>query len=358
MSHPSPIPKGRKTPRPQDSSIQAFIALILACALLAAPASACDICAVYTATQMQETRTGWRAGVAEQLTFFDTLQRDGREVPNPNRERLESSITQLLVGYSPHPRFVFQTNVPIISRHYRRVEAGGVTRGDESGLGDISLLGTGQIWARVDEHSVLRFSGLLGVKLPTGNPKRLSEELVQPGDGHEDPNIPPIFRSLRLYPRHSNGGTRPASGVHGHDLALGTGSADVLLGLQALATWERWYGTGSLLYTVRTPGAYGYQYANELIAQAGPGYYVLLEHSYTLGLQAQLTSTSKGTDDLNDVRLGDTGYTGLYAGPAVQLTWTSAFSADLIVDLPAYQNNTALQIVPDFRLRGGLVWRF
>jgi hypothetical protein len=85
---------------------------------------------------------------------------------------------------------------------------------------------------------------------------------------------------------------------------------------------------------------------------------VLLEHSYTLGLQAQLTSTSKGTDDLNDVRLGDTGYTGLYAGPAVQLTWTSAFSADLIVDLPAYQNNTALQIVPDFRLRGGLVWRF
>lgn len=356
MSH-SPSPRRlRYIVKPSRSPT--VIPLLSAWLLFAVPAWACDICAVYTATQMQETRTGWRAGIAEQFTYFGTLQEDGEEVANPAGERLESSITQLLVGYSPHPRFAFQMNVPIISRHYRRVETGGVARGDESGVGDISLLGTGQIWGRVDEHSVRRLSGLLGVKLPTGNPQRLSEELTSHGGSHEDPDIPPIFQSRRFHPRHSNGGTRPRSGVHGHDLALGTGSADVILGLQALGTWERWYGTGSLLYTVRTPGAYGYQYANELIVQSGPGYYLLLEHTYSLGLQALLTCTTKGTDDLNGERLGDTGYTGLYAGPAAQFTWTSALSADIIVDLPALQNNTSLQIVPDYRLRGGIVWRF
>jgi hypothetical protein len=42
----------------------------------------------------------------------------------------------------------------------------------------------------------------------------------------------------------------------------------------------------------------------------------------------------------------------------VRFTWTTQLSAELTADLPVLQNNTALQTLPTFRLRGGLVWRF
>jgi hypothetical protein len=53
-----------------------------------------------------------------------------------------------------------------------------------------------------------------------------------------------------------------------------------------------------------------------------------------------------------------TAYTGVYAGPQLHFTWSTSVSADLGADLPAIQNNSGLQIVPDWRIRGGIVYRF
>jgi hypothetical protein len=56
--------------------------------------------------------------------------------------------------------------------------------------------------------------------------------------------------------------------------------------------------------------------------------------------------------------MNDTAITALYIGPDIRLTWGTSLAANLAIDLPVLQHNTALQIVPDFRLRGGLTWRF
>jgi hypothetical protein len=40
------------------------------------------------------------------------------------------------------------------------------------------------------------------------------------------------------------------------------------------------------------------------------------------------------------------------------LTWHENLSAELAADFPVALNNTALQIVPDYRIRGALSWRF
>lgn len=332
----------------------------LALVLTAVPGFACDICSVYTATELQESRTGVRVGIAEQYTSFASLQQSGHEAPNPYDEHLESSITQVVLGYSPHPRLNFQVNVPIINRDYRRVEQSGVVTGDETGVGDVSLVSTGELYSYVDEHSVFRLSGLFGIKLPTGSPRRLREEL-EPDDTHDssDPQVPPVFQSgQRYHPRHETGPDTPPSGIHGHDLTLGSGSADVLLGMQALATLDRFFFTTAMRYSVRTEGAYGYLFADELIVNGGPGYYALLAHDYSLGVQAVVTVDTKGTDSLNGMREGDTALTAVYAGPGFHFTWTSSLSTELVADIPAILHNSALQIVPDYRLRGGLVWRF
>ena len=333
----------------------ALLAIASTTFLVAAATQACEICAIYTSTEMQESRLGIRAGIAEQFTRFATLQQNGEEVDNPHHERLESSITQLLLGYTAHPRLALQLNVPLIHRSYRRQETSGTVSGSVSGVGDIVVSALATPWSHVRPESVQRWTLRLGIKLPTGDAGRLREELAEEMEADHDSLIALPFRS-RWVPRHSEHGTE--SGVHGHDLALGTGSTDVLLGTQALATYHRWYATALIQYFVRTEGAFDYTFANELIVQGGPGYFLWLSHRAALGLQGLLTLDTKGTDSQAGRRLGDTGATYLYAGPALHWTWQTRLSADLAADLPAVRNNTDLQIVPDYRLRAGFVWRF
>ena len=86
--------------------------------------------------------------------------------------------------------------------------------------------------------------------------------------------------------------------------------------------------------------------------------FALLTHRYSLGLQAVLSGETKGKDTQRGERLADTGITALYVGPGLTFTWGTSLAADVAFDLPAVQDNTAVQIVPDYRVRGGLTWRF
>src|SRR6185295_8392106 len=70
-------------------------------------AYACDVCAIYTATEQRESRPGFRIGVAEQFTRFTRLKDDGKTIDNPG-EHLNSSITQLILGYDVNSRFGVQ----------------------------------------------------------------------------------------------------------------------------------------------------------------------------------------------------------------------------------------------------------
>ena len=236
---------------------------------IASPAAACDVCAIYTATEMREEKVGLRLGVAEQFSDFSTLQQGGVEVPNPYDEHLFSSITQLVFGYNFTRTLGAQILLPIIARPFRRITANGIQSSDVSGVGDMSVVGNWLPYSYVDEHSVILPTLLLGVKLPTGNPDLLAEELTPPTDPHCFPGfpcgtmLPSARRATTFVPFHS--GTGPPSGIHGHDLALGSGSTDVLLGANLFGSYDRLYAKTFVEYTIRTEGAFGYQYANEII---------------------------------------------------------------------------------------------
>lgn len=337
---------------------------------LAPPSSACDLCAIYTTTEGPKTHVGPEIAVGEQYTHFGTLQRDGERVTNPADEFLDSSITQILLGYQIVPRFGLRVVLPIISRTFRRATAHGAQRGDESGPGDLSLIGDVNLYEWSDLSSIFQLAAFGGLMLPSGDSSRLKEEseevaslpvgqypnraLVRDGSG----DLGSLAR-----PNHETGEHDVASGVHGHDLALGSGSVDGILGAQAFFSWYKVFVSGSVQYLLRTEGDFHYRYANELLFQAGPGLFALSGHaerigSYTLAFQAVLSGESKGRDTSRGEKAGDTSITALYIGPRVSVGLGSSFSADLGGELPALQNNSELQIVPDYRLRGGITWRF
>jgi len=55
--------------------------------------------------------TGWYGGIAEQFTYYNTLQSGGHTVANDG-EYIEQPVSQLFVGYNINNRFGVQINLP------------------------------------------------------------------------------------------------------------------------------------------------------------------------------------------------------------------------------------------------------
>ncbi len=296
---------------------------------------------------------GFYGAVAEQFTYFGTVQVDGREVSNPTGQYENSSITQLVAAYTINDRFALQLNTPIIYRYFKRPEGFAIDRGTESGLGDMSLLlktvafhyssGAGREFdvsgknPIVIEHEpdfTISVVLLTGIKFPTGDSSRLEEEF------HEV-EIPGA----------------PLSGIHGHDLTLGTGSFDGIFGGQVSLRCKNFFAGESLQFTLRGDGAHQYHFANDLSWDGGPGYYFVRSRDTIIGLQFVVSGEHKDVDRFRGKPAEDTGITSVFFGPRVVAS-RGHWSAEVDVDLPVSIDNTALQVVPDYRLRGAISFHF
>jgi hypothetical protein len=335
-------------------------------------ARACDLCGCYTPqinampqSELSEfgqtapaTSDRWLSrvyvAIAEQFTHFGTLQLDGDEVDNPTGQYLDSSITQLVAGYSFNSRFALQINVPLIYRSFERPEGFAIDRGTESGLGDISLLGKFVlVHKRAGQHQSLKFddpknphfekhdpdfaaSAILigGIKFPTGATSRLKEEF----DEVEVPGA-------------------PESGIHGHDLTLGTGSYDGIIGGQTSLRYKSIFFQADAQFTFRSEGAHQYHFANDVSWSGGPGYYFVRTRETIIGLQCACSGEHKDTDRFRGETAKDTGITSIFLGPRI-LVSHHKFSAEVAAELPVSIDNTALQVVPDYRLHASVAIRF
>jgi len=293
-----------------------------ACAQLGA---ACDLCSVYAAMEAQGgSGKDFFGGVAEQYTHFGTLQQAGHEIPGEG-QYIDSSVAQVFVGYNFNNQFGVQFNLPVIYRAY----GSDTMHGTVSGIGDVSLVGTFTAYRMLTEDFNLSVGLLGGVKFPTGDSSQL---------GTPDSELP--------------------EGIGGHDLALGSGSYDGLVGGGVFGRWRRLFGTASLQYAIRTKGDFQHQYANDLTWFGGPGVYLALNHRYTLSLQAVVSGETKGKDTFAGVPDDDSAETLVYVGPQVNFTWGSRLSVLVGADFPVVRENSGTQVMPDYRVRAAVTWRF
>ena len=341
---------------------KSLLALALTFAALIC-ARACDLCGCYT-PQLEtmparepngslQWWSGFYGAVSDQFTHFGTAQLDGHEVSNPTGQYENSSITQLVVGYGINDRFAVQLNLPLIYREFKRPEGFATQHGTVSGLGDISVLlntlavhyesgarkdfdVSGKNPIAIEHEPDFIFSAVLltGVKFPTGDSSRLEEEFHE----MEIPGAPP-------------------SGIHGHDLTLGTGSFDGIFGSQVSSRYKNFFADESLQFTLRGDGTHQYHFANDLTWDGGPGYYFFRKPDAICGLQFVVSGEHKNVDRFRGKPADDTGITSIFVGPRVVGSW-SRWSAELDVDIPVSIDNTSFQIVPDYRIRGGVSVHF
>jgi hypothetical protein len=329
----------------------------------AANSRACDLCGCFTPQleampEMEhESSSSWTRGfygaIGEQFTHFGTVQVDGAKIDNPTGQYLNSSVTQLVAGYDINSRFALQINVPIIYREFKRPEGFAIDRGTESGLGDIALLlktvlfhysSEGRREFRVEGKNPVAIEHepdftasvvlLTGIKFPTGGTSRIKEEF-------NEVEIPGA----------------PASGIHGHDLTLGTGSYDGIFGALGSLRYKSIFFEANVQFTWRSDCAHDYSFANDLSWSAGPGYYFIRNPETIIGLQFVVSGEHKDVDRFRGQPAEDTGITSVFVGPRVVAS-RGRFSVEAAVDLPVTIDNTALQVVPDYRLRGAISFHF
>jgi len=311
------------------------IVLIVLIVVISKPVLACDVCGCRVNNEGIPTEQGFSVGAFEQYTTFGTLQFEGHEVENVGAQFMNSSVTQFIVGYQIDDEWAVQFNLPFIERSFRRPRGFEVDEGSISGLGDSTLMGTCRAFEFHEEECAFDWNIVGGIKFPTGSSHRIKEEL----DEVEVEGA-------------------PKSGIHGHDLALGSGSFDGVIGTSVFGQCDRFFGTAAMQYAIRTRGTIGYRYANDMTWNGGPGVYVWKEEEGTLGLQCNVSGESKGVDNLQGVPALDTASTNVYLGPELTFLWEKHLNVEVGVDLPVIQKNSAFQIVPDIRVHGGVNWRF
>lgn len=306
--------------------------------LITAPSWACDLCAVYSAGQAQGQASGLYSAITEQFTRYDQLRDEGRRVDADGGQYLDSSVTQFIVGYGFSDRASVQLALPYIHRQFSRPEAGATDSGSVSGIGDATLTGNFTPYRRMKESSTLAVHVFAGIKFPTGNSDRLAEELNEP-DQAPAPG-------------------EPVSGIHGHDLVLGSGSTDFLFGASAQWRMQRWLGRAATQYAYRRRGDFDYRFGDDVQWSAAFGRYLIIEDDRTLTLAAVVEGEYKKYDDLGGKRLGDAHCGGWMLGPQLQFTSQSRWSAELAGFLPVQQFNSAIQTTAAYRVRAAIGYRF
>ena len=150
----------------------------------------------------------------------------------------------------------------------------------------------------------------------------------------------------------------PISGIHGHDLVLGSGSTDFLVGTSAFWRSGRWYGAGDLQYAIRRSGDFDYRFGNDLQWTLSGGRYLVLEHDHTVSLQLNLSGEDKDYDELAGAELDDTHARMLFLGPQLDLTFGPRWSLEMRAEKPIETDNSAIQTTASWRLRAAFVARF
>ena len=332
---------------------------------------ACDLCALYTAMQVESPQSGtFRASASEQYTFLDKLQRNGSYVQNQADEYLKSSVTQVAAQYDFSDSLALQYVLPVISRSFRRLKDGSVTSGSESGVGDMSFLlhylpvrySDGEITARVRLFA--------GLKLPTGDTSRLGEESHHSMSSTEMSSHSSMASNTRPYHSESGHGDSDhempthddemtESGIHSHDLTLGTGSWDFPLGFGITTQYKRFMAMADVQYMIRSEGAYSYRHANDLIWSTAVGGFLYLDDSLQIASRARLSGQYKNNDrGAGGVEHDGSAFNGVFLGPEVSISSSKRIQAVVALDLPVNTHNSGLQITPSYRWRGAITYRF
>ncbi|NMC63706.1 MAG: transporter [SAR324 cluster bacterium] len=293
-------------------------------------AFSCDYCGIYTPISAREFNTGsWNFGISETLLGFAKIREDGSSIPKNQNQNLKTNVTELSSSYDFSRRFSLQAIVPFVDQEFTRLKNGSPDDGSEFGLGDVALYGQATAIQAIRGRIGVIWQFVIGVKLPTGDSSALKDE--------DEPEF-------------------AESAIHPHDIALGSGSADVPFATVLALSLNSWRFEGGLQYNLRTEGDESYQYSNDFRWNAGAAY-VWDTQFGSIQPKFTMSGLTKSRDEYKGMDVKDSGLSEFLIGPAVEAQIGSRLKAELLVQVPVWFDNNGLQALQDHLVRIGLSYR-
>ncbi len=339
---------------------------------------ACDICGIpnHASPNQQLFETGWTFNLNQQYASLGTGLNDKTVLDNLANQSLSSSTTQLSFGYNFSQGIGVQLMVPYLHRSYQRTFQNRLESGTVSGIGDAVLSARLSPISDFDRDSTLLWNIQLGVKLPTGNPARLVEELEHlnsdslasssgAAHNHDEQKMANLLHEEHDHEEQQQDANEittsvpqlPESLVGGHDLTLGSGSVDGLIGTSLFWSSKSFFLNTGAQFLARTRGAYGYQFGNSFQWNVSPGVFLVRDDDLQLGLQFNVSGEHKNQDDLYGTVIDHTGAAYTFIGPQFFASSSEGLNALAGFDLPVSRQTTGSTLVPDYRVRLQLNWK-
>lgn len=308
---------------------------------------ACDPCALFSASRLQAPlENSLTLSLSDQFTQFkrgsdlsEGTIRDGELVK-------AYSTTQLGVSYGVTNSFSLQLALPFIYRELDRIQNYRTSERQDSGLGDLNALASyTYLNKRFGDFDVLS-SVYGGLKFPTGETGALgevSDEVTQASP-----------QKGALKPKH-----HVLSGVSGgRALAFGSGSYDVVSGINFLVRKERFFVLTSAQYTFRNGGAFEYEFADDTVFSVVPSYYLSLAHDMTISGGLAFSGELKDKDRLKGALVRGSSISNFYLGPDFLFTFGNGFGGEVAVDFRVSDEDAGATVVPENRIRANVFYRF
>jgi hypothetical protein len=331
------------------AAIFSIIAAILPAVILSSDAHACDPCSLYNVSRLLGTeKNSFTISLSEQYTRFKSVSQELR--PRDGEIGRDFSVTQFAVAYDFLDELGVQFTLPLVYRNFDLYERFTPARGSETGIGDmiISTNYTALNYQSGDWLNLLVFT--FGIKLPTGDTGSLKKIPDSPGlpdsSGQND--------TMMLTHKHHT----VSGALGGRALSLGSGSVDYLFGASSLNRFRRYLLLGNFQYSHRTSGSFDYQFGNDLVWSFGPGYFVLVREATTIALRGVLSGEYKEKDTFENIRVDRSGINNTYVGPEVIISIDNNLIIDTGIDFLIADRGSSSLIIPSFRVRSGISYRF
>jgi hypothetical protein len=326
------------------SVLKTTLMAVALCASISPRLSACEACANYAApSTLGGDNDSWHMSFFSRYSVMD--QRiDGTDTLSDNGEEIKSWYNIATLGYSVSPSVHLDVSLPILSRDFTQLEGGQLVSGSESGIGDLNLRANWTAHLNKGADSAQALTLIAGIKAPTGDTDRLDD-----GSGHheEDESSHDTMGD----------GHHGASAISGHDLTLGSGSWDVIAGIDWQHEQEAYFTGIRALYYLRTEGDHDYQFSDDFFVTAHIGRILMTKDDCSLSGRIGLSGEFRDADEQNGEKIEHTDLESIYGTGTLTATH-KAWIAELGVDIPIRQHVADVTLVPEFRTRAAIGVQF
>jgi hypothetical protein len=280
--------------------------------------------------------------VAAQLSYDyrHKMLTGSSKTPNGADEKVATTLVNLFYSRTLVEGLTLDLYLPFMSRAYTERPNYTYDSGRDSGLGDINLVTTWQLFRGEKDLKMVDWRLRAGVKLPTADASSLSDYPAGMPTPH--PSDPPY----------------PTSAIYPYDRAVGSGSFDWIIGSSYVVRYEDFIGLLDGQFIGRTEGDNSLTFGDTVTARAAPGYIFSNAHGNEFSALLEAAYRYDASIDYQGQNVINSGQTSFFIGPKLMARFQETTVASVGVALPVYHTVDGTQLASDYQIIASIMCGF